>query len=235
MKKNRKFSIIYEDNDIIVIDKPAGMLSVSTDRGDMNTAYRLVNDYMSSKRARIFIVHRLDRETSGVMLFAKSEKVKLKLQENWDKMAIHRGYIAVVEGCVKAAEGKISSRLKQTKSLLVYSSSKPGDGKLAITNYRVLQSGVKYSLLELTLETGRKNQIRVHMKDMGHSVAGDKKYGAVSDPLRRLALHASVLVIKRPTTGEEMRFESPAPAGFTNIISTQKGKQNAESTKTRAD
>ncbi|MCL2638710.1 MAG: RluA family pseudouridine synthase [Oscillospiraceae bacterium] len=218
MKKNRKFNIIYEDSDIIVIDKPAGMLSVSTDRQSENTAYRFVNDYLRSKHGRVWIVHRLDRDTSGVLLFAKSEKIKLKLQENWDSMAVQRGYTAVVEGKVKAPERRITSWLKQTKTLFVYSSQKENDGKLAITSYKRLQTSKSYSLLEIALETGRKNQIRVHMKDIGHPIAGDKKYGAATNPLRRTALHASVLVIKHPTTGEEMSFESAVPACFTKMF-----------------
>jgi len=218
MKKNRKFNIIYEDKEIIVIDKPAGMLSVSTDKREENTAYRLVNDYLRNKRGRVWIVHRLDRETSGVMLFAKSEQIKLKLQDNWDSMAIKRGYIAVVEGRVKTPEKVITSWLKQTKSLLVYSSNREGDGKLAITNYKVMQTVNKYSLLELSLETGRKNQIRVHMKDIGYPVTGDKKYGAAKNPLHRLGLHASVLTVKHPVTGEEMKFEAAIPEVFMKLF-----------------
>jgi RluA family pseudouridine synthase len=220
-KKNQpKIPIIYEDNDIIVIDKSAGMLSVSTDKEAKNTAYRMINDYVKSKFKfnKIWIVHRLDRDTSGIMLFAKNEKIKLKLQENWDKMAKLRSYIAVVEGRVNAPEQKITSWLKQTKTLLVYSSHKKGDGKIAVTNYKLLQASNKYSLLEITLETGRKNQIRVHMKDIGHPVAGDKKYGAVSDPLRRMALHANALTVKHPTTSEELKFESTVPNCFTKLF-----------------
>ena len=220
-KKNQpKITIIYEDNDIIVIDKPAGMLSVSTDKEAKHTAFRMINDYVKSKFKlnRIWIVHRLDRDTSGVMLFAKSEGVKLKLQENWDETATLRSYIAVVEGRVNAPERKITSWLKQTKTLLVYSSHRKGDGKIAVTNYKLLQTTNKYSLLEITLETGRKNQIRVHMKDIGHPVAGDKKYGAGSDPLRRMALHANKLTIKHPATGEELKFESPVPNCFKKVF-----------------
>jgi len=214
MKKNRKFNIIYEDKDIIVIDKPAGMLSVSTDRDSENTAFRMVNDYMRSKRGRVWIVHRLDRETSGVMLFAKSEKIKLLLQDNWEDMAIKRSYIAVVEGNVTVPERKITSWLKQTKTLRVYSSEKQGDGKHAITNYKVLKTSPDYSLLDISLETGRKNQIRVHMKDIGHPIAGDKKYGAETNPLGRIGLHASLLTLKHPITEEEMNFKAKTPKGF---------------------
>jgi len=212
--------VLYEDADIIVIDKPAGMLSVSTDKESGNTAYRIVNDYVQARGgARVFIVHRLDRETSGVLLLAKSEPVKRKLQENWDDCAVQRGYTAVVEGNVQPPEGKITSWLKQTATLLVYSSGKKGDGKLAVTNYRTLQASDEYSLLEISLETGRKNQIRVHMKDMGHPVAGDKKYGAHTNPFGRLALHAGVLVVRHPASGEEMRFESPVPGTWKKLYS----------------
>ncbi|MDR2558672.1 MAG: RluA family pseudouridine synthase [Oscillospiraceae bacterium] len=218
MKKNRKFNIIYEDSDIIVIEKPAGMLSVSTDGQSENTACRLVSDYLKNKRGRAWIVHRLDRDTSGVMLLAKSEKIKLKLQDNWEETALERSYIAVVEGKVKTPERRITSWLKQTKTLLVYSSRREGDGKLAVTNYRVLRISGKYSLLGITLETGRKNQIRVHMKDIGHPIAGDKKYGAATNPFNRMGLHANILSIKHPTSGEEMKFESAVPAAFMKIF-----------------
>lgn len=222
-KSKSRLCIIYEDRDIIVIDKPARLLSVSTSREarDLeNTAFRMVNDYVKKrhKSNRIFIVHRLDRETSGVMLFAKSEDVKLRLQNNWDSMAIKRGYVAVVEGKVKVNEQKITSRLKQTTTFLVYSSNKEGEGKLAITNYRTLETANKYSLLSLSLETGRKNQIRVHMKDIGHPIAGDKKYGSTTNPLGRTGLHASVLVIKHPVSGKEMTFESAIPDVFMRLF-----------------
>ena len=208
--------VIYEDDDLIVIDKPAGMLSISTDTERENTAYHITTEYIKSrsKNDRLFIVHRLDRETSGIMLLAKSERVKLTLQENWEDNAIRRGYTAVVEGMVATPEGRISSWLKQTKTLLVYSSERDGDGKQAITNYTLRQVSNGYSLLDISLETGRKNQIRVHMKDIGHPVAGDKKYGAKTDPGKRLCLHANLLTIKHPTTSEEMTFEAKIPKGF---------------------
>ena len=210
------FAILYEDDDLLVIDKPAGMLAVATDNERENTAYRLVTDYvrLKNKSGRVFIVHRLDRETSGVMLFAKSERVKLALQDNWDDAVITRGYIAVVEGKVAAPAGTMKSWLRQTRTLLSYSSKNPGDGKLAITHYKTVKGTDKYSLLEVSLETGRKNQIRVHMKDMGHPVAGDKKYGAATDPLKRLGLHAAVLTLKHPTSGAEMSFEAKTPRVF---------------------
>ena len=208
--------VIYEDDDLIVIDKPAGMLSISTDKESENTAYHIVTAYMKSrtKTGRVFIVHRLDRETSGVMLLAKSERIQMALQESWEDNAIRRGYIAVVEGEISPREGRISSWLKQTKTLLVYSSDRAGDGKHAITNYSALQVTDSYSLLDISLETGRKNQIRVHMKDLGHPVAGDKKYGAHTNPLGRLGLHAHILTVKHPITAENMTFEAKMPKIF---------------------
>ena len=214
-------SIIYEDDDMIVIDKPAGMLSISTDNERENTVYYLVNDYMKSraKSGRIFIVHRLDRETSGVMLLAKNERIKFALQERWEELTLRRGYTAVVEGKVSPPEGTITSWLKQTKTLLMYSSKAEGDGKLAITKYCTLQSTDRHSLLDISLETGRKNQIRVHMKDLGYPIVGDKKYGALTNPVRRICLHASALWIKHPFTGEELRFESSVPRAFMKVMS----------------
>ncbi|MCL1866566.1 MAG: RluA family pseudouridine synthase [Oscillospiraceae bacterium] len=207
-----KLPILYEDGDIIVIDKPAGLLSVDTDKRGENTAYRTVNDYLQP--SRVFIVHRLDRDTSGVMLFAKSERVKRILQDNWSDMTIRRSYTALVEGEADFTQKQIKSWLKQTGSLSVYSSQKEGDGKLAITNCRVIKISHGYSLLDVSLETGRKNQIRVHMKDIGHPVAGDRKYGAKSNPHGRLGLHASALTIKHPTTQEVIYFKSPLPHCF---------------------
>ncbi|MCL2248312.1 MAG: RluA family pseudouridine synthase [Oscillospiraceae bacterium] len=213
--------IIYEDDEVIVIDKPAGMLSISTDKEHTNTAYHIVSDYTKSraKSGRIFIVHRLDRETSGVMLLAKNERIKYALQERWDELALRRGYIAVVEGKVSPPEGEIKSWLKQTKTLFVYSGKEKGQGKLAVTKYCTLQSTDRYSLLDISLETGRKNQIRVHMKDLEHPIVGDKKYGALTNPVGRLCLHASVLAIKHPSTGEQLRFESTVPGTFMKVLS----------------
>lgn len=219
-KHDAGLPVLYEDNDLIVIDKPAGMLSIATDSERENTAYRIVSSYVKSRTnsGRVFIVHRLDRETSGVMLLAKSEKVKLALQDNWNDTAIVRGYIAVVEGKVRPPDGTIKSWLKQTKTFFVYSSEKEGDGDLAVTNYKTVQTTDKYSMLDISLETGRKNQIRVHMSDIGHPVAGDKKYGASANPLGRLGLHASVLIIKHPSTGEIMRFEATTPDAFKRVF-----------------
>jgi 23S rRNA pseudouridine1911/1915/1917 synthase len=222
MSKSRKLDIIYEDKDIIVIDKPAGMLSVSTDARETNTAYRALNEYLRAKRGRVWIVHRLDRDTSGVLLFAKNERAKSALQNNWEESVTLREYTAVVQGRVRESSGRIESWLRQTKAFVVYSCSdnRYGDAKLAVTHWRALavaKSG-KYSLLAVSLETGRKNQIRVHLKDIGHPIVGDKKYEATANPLRRLGLHATTLAVKHPTSGREMRFEAKMPDSFAKLF-----------------
>lgn len=214
------FPIVYEDEQLIVINKPAGMLSIATDAEKERTAYHLLTEYVRAGNpdSRIFIVHRLDRETSGILLFAKDEGMKLALQDNWSELVTRRGYLAVVEGRVDVPGGKIKSWLKQTKTLLVYSAAKDGEGQEAITNYKTIQAGEEYSLLDISLETGRKNQIRVHMKDIGHPVAGDRKYCAKTDPMKRLALHAHLLILRHPYTGESMHFEAKMPGVFSSIL-----------------
>jgi len=219
----RKMDILYEDEHLIVIEKSAGLLSVATERESAETAFRILQDHAKLKnhRAQLYVVHRLDRDTSGVMMFSKSREIQQKLQDRWDDVVTKRIYYAVVEGPVKNGEDEIVSCLKESKSLKVYSSKKPGDGQKAITRYRVLKSNARYSLLEVELKTGRKNQIRVHLHDIGHCIAGDKKYGAVTDPIHRLALHAAVLEFYHPITGESMLFETPAPAVFEKLLGQQ--------------
>jgi 23S rRNA pseudouridine1911/1915/1917 synthase len=210
----RKMNLLYEDEHLLVIEKSAGLLSVATAKEIEETAFSILKSYVkkSRHRAELYIVHRLDRDTSGIMMFAKSKEIQLKLQENWEKAVTKRIYYAVVEGHVKNAEGEIVSSLKENKSLMVYSSKTPGDGQKAVTRYRVLKSNARYSLLEVSLQTGRKNQIRVHLQDIGHSIAGDKKYGAATNPLGRLGLHAGILEFFHPATGKRMHFETPVPA-----------------------
>lgn len=217
------FPIIYEDGDIIVIDKPQGMLSIATEREREKTAYHMVTDYVKSsgESNRVFIVHRLDRDTSGVMLFAKSEAMKDLLQERWEELVTNRGYVALVEGVPEKEKGQIVSWLKQTRTLVVYSSKYSGDGKKAVTNYETLMSGNTHSLMKISIETGRKNQIRVHMSEMGHPVAGDKKYGAKTNPIGRLALHAASLTVTHPVSGETMCFKSKVPPGFSKHAGTK--------------
>ncbi|OPA76853.1 RNA pseudouridine synthase [Paenibacillus selenitireducens] len=211
--------IIHEDEDILVIEKEAGLLSVATPQENEMTAYRQLTAYVRAKDAdnRIFVVHRLDRDTSGVMMFAKSEKVQQIMQNAWKEMVEERLYVALVEGKVKQQEGTISSWLKENKAMKMYSSKYPNDGQHAVTHYNVMQSNRQYSLLEVHLDTGRKNQIRVHMQDIGHPIAGDKKYGAQTKPIGRLGLHARVLSFTHPTTGEALRFETSIPKPFLNF------------------
>jgi len=212
--------ILYEDSEMIIIDKPAGLLSIASDQEKLNTAYRQLRDYVSSSNPedRIFIVHRLDRDTSGVMMFVKNETLKHELQDTWKDTVIDRAYIAVVEGKIPDAQGTIKSWLKETKTKLMYSSSREGDGLKAITHFKVLQTSAKYSLLEIRLETGRKNQIRVHLQDIGHSIIGDKKYGSTTNPIGRLGLHAHILAFKHPVSGQMMRFETEIPKKFTGLF-----------------
>lgn len=211
--------ILYEDNDIIVVEKPAGLLSIATEKEKEQTAYHILMDYIRSGNPnnRIYVVHRLDRDTSGVLMAAKNEEIKLLLQDNWADIVKSRGYTAVVEGEVKAQSGVLKSWLKETKTHLIYSSSRPGDGLEAITKYELLQCNEEYSLLDIRLETGRKNQIRVQVQDMGHPIAGDRKYGAQTNPIRRLALHAHLLELEHPVTHEMMRFEARIPKEFKKL------------------
>ena len=211
--------ILYEDDELLVINKPAGMLAIANEKERELTAYHLAMEYVRLKNShnRIFVVHRLDRDTSGIIVFAKNEVIKRALQENWDNCAKFRGYTAVTEGIPRPEEGRIENKLRETESHLVYA-AKMGDGKLAITNYKVRKKGESYALVDISIETGRKNQIRAHMSGLGFPIAGDKKYGAKTNPAHRLCLHANKLVIVHPYTGEEMTFESPVPQKIMKVL-----------------
>ena len=222
--KNPLLRIVWEDDDLIVVNKKEGLLSISTDRVKERTAYHLLNEYVkqSDPRNRIYILHRLDRDTSGLMMFAKSPAIKEQLQSNWSNAITMRTYVAVVEGRPEKDTDLIVSNLTENRKMQVYVTME-GDGKEAITRYKVLQSNAAYALLELELETGRKNQIRVQMQSIGHPIAGDTKYGAETNPARRLLLHARRLYFIHPRTGEEMRFETRIPDVF---LSTTKSIAN---------
>lgn len=211
-------AILFEDEHIIVIKKEAGLLSISSDAAPENeiTAYRQLTAHvrLENSKNRIFVVHRLDRDTSGVMMFAKSEAVQQQLQNTWQDTVQERIYVALVEGAVKKEKGTISSWLKESKTLKMYSSSYANDGLHAVTHYKVLRANKNFSLLEVQLETGRKNQIRVHMEDIGHPIVGDKKYGARSRTIGRLGLHARVLAFTHPITEKLVRFETDIPKLF---------------------
>ncbi|KAB8125870.1 RluA family pseudouridine synthase [Gracilibacillus oryzae] len=212
-------NILYEDEAIIVIEKGAGLLSIASAKEKSHTAYKQLMDYVKkiNPKNRIFIVHRLDQDTSGVMLFAKTEEVKQQLQNNWKNIVKERTYIALVEGRLKQTKGTVKSWLKENKAYKMYSSMKPNDGKLAITHYQVIKSNQEFSLLSVQLETGRKNQIRAHMEDLGHPIVGDKKYGSEQNPIARLGLHAKVIAFRHPVTKEFLRFESKVPKVFLNV------------------
>lgn len=215
--------IVHEDQDIIVINKEAGLLSIASPTEKELTAYRQLTEHVRriNPNNRIFVVHRLDRDTSGLMLYAKNEQTQQKLQNAWQDAVLERSYVALVEGAVRKPEGTIKSWLKESKTLLMYSSHKPNDGQEAITHYKVIQSNREYSLLEVHLETGRKNQIRVHMKDIGHPIVGDKKYGSRKNTIGRLGLHARILAFHHPTTGEIVRFETQIPGKLTRPFTNQ--------------
>ena len=218
MKKD-KLDIVYEDKSIIVVNKPSHLLTISTDNEKEKTLFHKVMLYekRKNKNNKVFIVHRLDKDTSGLVLFAKDEKIKYKLQNNWDKEA-KRGYVAVVHGKTKDKD-TLKSYLVETKTLLVHSTPDKKLGKLAITEYKKLLENKKLTLLRINIKTGRKNQIRVQLADNGNEIVGDKKYGEKKfDPLRRLCLHANYLEIIHPVTNKKMVFELEIPKVFTNLF-----------------
>ncbi|MHB8811414.1 MAG: RluA family pseudouridine synthase [Desulfobulbaceae bacterium] len=210
-------TIIHEDEAIIVIDKAAGLLTIATEKEKTRTAYYRLTAWLKERPGsagqRIFIVHRLDRDTSGLLVFAKNEEAKRALQDKWPET--DKKYAAIVEGIPKETSGRIASNLRETKFLRVYSvRDSEGDGRPSVTNYELVKAAGNYALLDITLETGRKNQIRVHLADIGHPVAGDKKYGARTNPVGRLALHAYFLAFTHPVTGKRLEFRSPLPGKF---------------------
>ncbi len=216
----RGMTIVYEDPDIIVIDKMAGLLTMGTDTEKERTAYFLLNAYVKRgnprSRNRIFIVHRLDRDTSGLLVFARTEQAKRFLQDNWE--GFDKKYFAVVHGVLQEKKGTITSYLAENKFYRVYSVNNPEIGKLSSTGYQVIKESEKYSLLEIKLFTGRKNQIRVHLSEKGHPVVGDKIYGPKDKTQKRLALHSASLTILHPYTQKEMVFTSEIPSYFRSLV-----------------
>lgn len=215
-----KLDIIYEDDELIAINKPSGLLSIASNHEKELTAYRLLMDHVRMKNPhnRIYVVHRIDKDTSGVLIVAKNEKIRDLLQDRWNNIVKYRGYYAIIEGTLKEKQGRIKSWLREASTNLMYSSRKPGDGKESITNYRVIKEIPDYSLLDVDIETGRKNQIRVHMKDLGHNIIGDDRYGASKDPLNRLGLHAYALEFIHPIKKTKMRFEAKIPDEFVSMF-----------------
>jgi 23S rRNA pseudouridine1911/1915/1917 synthase len=212
--------ILHEDNDILVINKPSGLLTMGTDTEKTRTAFFALTDYvrkgMAKSTKRIFIVHRLDRETSGILIFAKNEKAKLILQSHWQET--EKKYLAIVHGQCKKQSDTIATYLVENKAHNVYSSSDPRKGRLAQTAYTILKEIKNFSLLEITLLTGRKHQIRVHLAGIGHPVVGDKKYGSGNDAWKYLTLHAHSISFNHPISGKYLYFQSDPPGHFRSLL-----------------
>lgn len=219
---HRRLRIVHEDDSIIVVHKGYGLLSMADDtKRSQETAYSILRDYLKKDHPdnKLFIVHRLDRDTSGLMLFAKTVEAKEALQYNWNNMVLERKYLCVVEGEPEQAEGTVRSYLLENSRHEVY--SMPDDskgGKLAVTRYRTLASRGGYSLVECELDTGRKNQIRVHMKLLGTPISGDRRYGGHPSPIHRMALHAQSLKFVHPVTRRALAFTTPVPASFRSLV-----------------
>ena len=215
-----RIKIVYEDDDILVVNKGYGLLSVGTDSIKEGTAYSILREYLKRKdqRNKIFIVHRLDQHTSGLMMFAKNTPAKETMQHNWNNMVLERCYNAIIRGRMEPAEGEIRSYLTENSAHEVYSTQNPEEGQLAVTRYRTVGHRGPYTLLELNLATGRKNQIRVHLKDSGHPIVGDRRYGSDESPIHRLALHARTLRFVHPVTRRDMNFSCPLPASFSKLV-----------------
>ena len=220
-KERTKLPIIYEDEYIIALNKPFGVLSIANDKEKAITAYRMVMDYVQDKdkRNRIFVVHRLDKETSGVLIFAKTEEAKTKFQEQWNELVSKRGYYAITEGTFTKKEDKVITYLKENSlNLMHIAAPKDPKAKKCITSYKVIKENSKYSLLDVEIFSGRKNQIRVTLGSLGHYVLGDDKYGEPANPINRLCLHAYELDVKNPITGKVYKLKAPIPGDFNELM-----------------
>lgn len=216
-----RISLVYEDNDIIVVDKGYGVLSTAAGKPSDDTVYNIVKKYARgfSDKANVYVVHRLDRDTSGLMVLTRTKQARDLLINNWNNMVVDRRYIAMVEGQVDTPEGTIKSYLAENEETFeMYSTTDKKLGRLAVTRYRVVKQGKKFAMVELQIKTGRKNQIRVHMHDMGNPVSGDRKYGGHASPINRIALHATVLSFVHPITRELVTFNSPIPSNFSSLL-----------------
>ncbi len=214
-KINNNIEIIYEDKNIIVINKPENLLTIATNNEKEKTLYHLVSSYLKqkNKNAKVFIIHRLDKETSGIVMFAKDEKTKKIYQDNWDNLVKYRGYIALVEGKVEKQSDTIIQYLKENNNHYVYATDFK-NGKKAITKYKVIKENQNYSLLDIEIKTGRKNQIRVGMQQIGHPIVGDKKYGSCDNSLKRLGLCANKLIVTNIINHKDLVFEIEIPEIF---------------------
>ena len=221
-KKNLPFSILFEDDHIIVVNKPSGLLTIATEKEKERTLYHIVRGYLQEKNqySKVFIVHRLDKDTSGIVILAKDEKTKKQLQDNWNEFVSLREYIGVVHGTLKKKEDTIVQRLKETKTNLVYV-SKDEDAKEAITKYQVIKENENYSMINIQIETGRKNQIRVAFATLKNPIVGDQKYGLKTDKASRLYLHANRLKMYYPELKKEILLETPVPTEFKRIMNSR--------------
>lgn len=217
--KSRYVRIVYEDRWIVVIEKMPGILSMAAGHSTLNVK-SVLDDYFrrSRQKCRAHVVHRLDRDTSGLMVYAKDMETEQVLEHAWHDIVYDRRYVAVCSGEMEEDEGTIRNWLKDNKAYVTYSSPVDNGGKLAVTHFHVLRRTTEHTLVEFKLETGRKNQIRVHASDMGHPVCGDPKYGDGNDPLHRLCLHAWLLCFIHPVTNEQMEFETPIPVAFRKLF-----------------
>lgn len=217
--KSRYVKIVYEDRWLVVVEKNIGILSMAAGHSSLNVK-SVLDDYFlkSRQKCRAHVVHRLDRDTSGLMVYAKDIETEQILEHNWHQIFYDRRYIAVVSGEMEQDNGTIANWLKDNKAYITYSSPTDNGGKYAVTHFQVLNRTTEHSLVEYKLETGRKNQIRVHSADMGHPVCGDVKYGNGDDPLHRLCLHAYMLCFTHPVTGEPMEFSTPIPTAFRSLF-----------------
>lgn len=217
--KSRYVKIVYEDRWIVVVEKNVGILSMAAGHSSLNVK-SVLDDYFqkSRQKCRAHVVHRLDRDTSGLMIYAKDIETEQILEHSWHQIVYDRRYVAVVSGEMESDNGTIANWLKDNKAYITYSSPTDNGGKYAVTHYHVLNRTTEHSLVEYRLETGRKNQIRVHSADMGHPVCGDVKYGNGDNPLHRLCLHAYVLCFTHPVTGERMEFSTPIPTSFKSVF-----------------
>lgn len=214
----KKLDILYEDKFLIIVNKPSNLLTISTEKEKQRTLYSYVYDYLKkkNKRNKVFVVHRLDKDTSGIVMFAKDENTKFYMQENWDK--VKRNYVAIVNGKVENKKGVLKNYLNETSTHFTYVVNDK-NGKLAITEYEKILENKKYTMLSLNLKTGRKNQIRVQLSNMGNSIVGDKKYGIRKDPIRRMALHANYMEFVHPKTKENIIIDIDIPNSFVNLVS----------------
>lgn len=221
-----KLNIVFEDDFIIAVEKKEGLLSVATSHEQELTAYHILDKYLKrkDKKKRIFVVHRLDRETSGIMLFAKCREAQVKLKADWSERVLERTYIAVAEGCFNSQQDTITSYLYADEQTIMHSSPNKEDGLLAITHYKVLKSNRKYSMVQLNLETGRTNQIRVHLQSIGHPVVGDEKYGSLENPIGRMCLHAKTICFRHPITHRVLTFTIDEPNVFTRLLENDEQK-----------